>query len=346
MASNLAQHQYRQALDAAEAGAAGDAEKVDMLMEMAMGLQQRPKNRQQLLDAIALYERAERLCAESPQLKPDPLLLARVRARKGTAWQAVPSADAGNLRKALICFEAALETLSVAQSTAAEAAEVEMNRGLSLQSLAAFHQAPIADAIAAYQRALRVFTKDKHPTEFAILHNNLATAFLSMPMTDERGKMREALAVQSFESALQVVTLVDHPAEYAMLQNNLGNALQYASTSHAMENNYRALQAYDEALKVRTLADTPQEYANTIANKANCLMNLPDDPQHPAGGNRANLHAARDLYAQARRVFKRHGEFGKCQVADEALSEIAALLGNGAAAADGAAHAFGESRVN
>ena len=53
-----------------------------------------------------------------------------------------------------------------------------------------------------------------------------------MPFTDERGKMREALAVQAFEEGLKVVNLIDHPSEYAMLQNNLGNALQYASSSH------------------------------------------------------------------------------------------------------------------
>ncbi|WP_227651756.1 hypothetical protein, partial [Klebsiella pneumoniae] len=79
-----------------------------------------------------------------------------------------------------------------------------------------------------------------------------ATAFLSMPMTDERGKMREALAVQAFEEGLKVVNLIDYPTEYAMLQNNLGNALQYVSSSHTLENNLRALDAYDEALKVRT----------------------------------------------------------------------------------------------
>jgi hypothetical protein len=38
-------------------------------------------------------------------------------------------------------------------------------------------------------------------------------------------------------SALKVVKIVDHPTEYAMLQNNLGNALQYVSSGHSVENN-------------------------------------------------------------------------------------------------------------
>ncbi|MEX7342288.1 hypothetical protein AB2C95_32270, partial [Pseudomonas aeruginosa] len=73
--------------------------------------------------------------------------------------------------------------------------------------------------------------------------------------------MREALAVQAFEEGLKVVNLIDYPTEYAMLQNNLGNALQYVSSSHTLENNLRALDAYDEALKVRTRETTPLEYA-------------------------------------------------------------------------------------
>ena len=108
-------------------------------------------------------------------------------------------------------------------------------------------------------------------------------------MADERAKMREALAVQSFEEVLSVITLVDHPSEYAMIQNNLGNALQYASSGHVLDNNLRALTAYAEALKVRNERDTPLEYASTIANKANVLRNLPDDPDQPRSGREGCL---------------------------------------------------------
>ena len=162
--------------------------------------------------------------------------------------------------------------------------------------------------------------------EFAILQNNLATAFLSIPFSDERAKMREALAVQCFEEGLKVVNLVDHPTEYAMLQNNLGNALQYASSSHAVENNLRALAAYDEALKVRTRSTTPLEYANTIANKANCLWNLPDDPEDPEGGNPSNLAKARDYYEEAGGIFAEHGEMDRSRIVFEAMAEISTEL--------------------
>ena len=130
--------------------------------------------------------------------------------------------------------------------------------------------------------------------------------------------MREALAVQAFEEGLKVVNLIDHPSEYAMLQNNLGNALQYASSSHALENNLRALDAYDEALKVRTRETTPLEYANTISNKANCLWNLPDDPDHPEAGNRTNLTQAQRLLPRGARDL--HGTWRPREGADRRRS--------------------------
>src|SRR5271167_2216618 len=134
--------------------------------------------------------------------------------------------------------------------------------------------------------------------------------------------MREALAVQSFEEVLKVVTLIDHPSEYAMIQNNLGNALQYASSGHSLENNLRALDAYDEALKVRNPRDTPFEYANTISNKANVLRNLPDDPDSPGRGRSASLTKARDLYREAQQIFAMLEERQNYDVVAEALLEI------------------------
>jgi tetratricopeptide (TPR) repeat protein len=141
-------------------------------------------------------------------------------------------------------------------------------------------------------------------------------------LADERGKMREALAVQSFEEVLKVINLVDHPSEYAMIQNNLGNALQYASSGHSLENNLRALDAYDEALKVRNARDTPFEYANTISNKANVLRNLPDDPDSPGRGRAASLQSARRLYREAQRIFASLNESQNAAVVEEALLDI------------------------
>jgi tetratricopeptide (TPR) repeat protein len=305
--------QYDAALRAVESDDATPEEKAEMLMEIAMGMQQRPKSPRQLEEAIALYGRALALCPAGASG-----LRARIRARQGTAFQALPEGGTESLRQAREAFEESLRTLAVVGAPE-EVAEIEMNLGLVLQSLASAGKARLQDAIQAYHRALRTFKREAFPREFAILHNNLAIAYLSIPITDERAKMSEALAVQSFEEVLKVINLVDHPSEYAMIQNNLGNALQYASSSHVMENNLRALEAYDEALKVRTRRDTPLEYANTIANRANVLRNLPDAAGQPAP---ANLRAALAQYREARDIFLEFGNATSAGMLDEPIGEL------------------------
>ena len=319
--STLSDEHVKAALAAAESSNISVLEKIDLLIEIAIGVQQKPRFVQDLHHAVSLYDRALTLCPAG-----ETLLTARIQARKGTALNAIPDEGSEFVEQARQLFESALRGLQQEGSTE-EVAEVEMNLGIALQTLAAMGRARAADAIGAYLRALRTFTRESHPTEFVILHNNLATAYLSMPMTEPSGKMREALAVQSFEEALKVVTLVDQPVEYAMLQNNLGNALQYASSSHSVENNLRALVAYDEALKVRNVKDTPLEYANTISNKANALCNLPDDPSQPGRGNRRNLGQARQYLEEAKGIFEHFGDMAKMRVTMEVLSELRQELG-------------------
>lgn len=310
MTGQLAHHQYEQAL-AALGAESSPIEKVEMLMEIAMGLQMKPKNLQQLFDAVALYERAIELCPSE-----ENLLKARIRARRATALQVIPGESTEYLEIAQLELVEALKELEPA-GIAEEVAEIQMNLGLIAQSLFPFGKARITEAIDWYQKALRVFNRENYATEYAILHNNLATAFLSIPASDERAKIREALAVQSFESALEVITIEDNPSEYAMLQNNLGNALQYVSSSHALENNLRALAAYDQALRVRTKRTTPLLYATTIANKANCLCNF---------GEKEKLEEALELCRSAHKIFISQDQ-GNIQVLSDRIAEIEAELG-------------------
>ena len=304
------------ALAAANDESCGESERAEMLMELAMRLQSRPKSPEELLAAVRLYDRALAICPVA-----ETLLRARITARKATAMQAIPEEGSALMEEARAALESALPVLAQL-GLAQEAAEARMNLGLVLQQLAGLGRARITDAIAFYQQALVAFDRIQYPAEYAILQNNLATAFLSITMSDQRAKMREALAVQCFEDGLRAVNLIDHPSEYAMLQNNLGNALQYASTAHAVENNLRALQAYSEALKVRTRATAPLEYANTLANRANCLWNLSDDPARAEHGNPSNLAGAKADFQEAYEIYSQHGDRVKCTMVCEALLQI------------------------
>ncbi len=310
-------------------------EMVESLVEVAFDLQKKPKSPQDLHDALYLYDHA---LARATDL---PLARARALAGRGGALRRMPGLDSEHLLRAKQSFEEGLAVLREA-GDAEEVAEVEMSYGLVLQALANFGLAPLEQAVQAYHRALSTFTRDRLPREFATIHNNLATAYLSMKLAPEREVIREALAVQSFQEALKVVTLNEDPTEYAMLHNNLGNALQAMRTSHPIENLQRAVEAYGEALKVRTEYDMPIEYANTLANKANALMNLPDPSPHdtfgegvatPAGGvgNPQNLIEAIRLLRKSAEVFAAHGVSDRAamvtELADSLASELKAAEG-------------------
>ncbi len=296
------------------------AEKIEMLMEMAQGFQKQPKTAQDLRNALGLYYRAYEMCGEDY-----PLLKARSQVGIAGTLKMIPEQGSQLLQQAKMAYEEALPILQQL-ATSEEIAETQMNLGLVLQSLVPFNLARMVDSIHAYHQALQVFTWQDYPQEYAILYNNIAIAYLSMPLSAEKEYLRQGLAVQSFEIPLKHIRLIDHPREYAMLQNNLGNALQYLVSSHPVENNLRAIAAYDEALKVRNPKDTPLEYANTISNKANALFNLPDDPEKPEAGNLQNLLQARAYYQAAWEIFTQHQQIEQAEIVTQALKDIAAEI--------------------
>jgi tetratricopeptide (TPR) repeat protein len=299
----------RATLDEIRSSNRPQVEKAEALVELAFDLQKKPRNPQDLYDALALYDEA------IVQAEALPLARARALAGRGAALRRMPGTDTAHLEQAKEALTDALKILAEA-GDAEEAAEGEMTLGLVFQALAGAGKAPLEKAVQCYHRALRTFRRETHPREFAVIHNNLATAYLSMKLSPEKDVMREALAVQSFQEALKVVSLIDDPSEYAMLQNNLGNALQATRGNHPYENLQRAIEAYDEALKVRTPYDTPLEYANTISNKANALMNLPDDPNRPDAGNPENLRGAVKLLSEAGQLFEQHGVLDRAQTVE------------------------------
>jgi len=291
-------------------------EKIQMLIEMAQGFQKQPKSAKDLRNAVSLYYRAYDMSGEDY-----PLFKARSQAGMASALQAIPDVGSDLLLQAKVGYEEALPILQQLANPE-EVAEAKMNLGLVLQSLVPFHLARISDSIQAYQEALQIFTWERYPQEYAILHNNIAIAHLSMPMTREEQDIPQKLAVQIFEEALQHISLIDCPQEYAMLQNNLGNTLQCLASAHCLDNLVQAIAAYDEALKVRNLQNTPLDYANTIANKANALFKLPDDVAKPEMGNAQNLRQTRTYYQQAWTIFTNYKQVEQAEIVAQAMQEV------------------------
>ena len=137
MSSDRAVDEVRAALAAAEDDSALPSERAEMLMEMAMGLQQRPKSREQLQQSVELYDRALAICPEDERL-----LRARITARKGTALQATPEQGTALLERARAAFEEAIPTL-IDFGRPEELAEAEMNLGVVVQNLSGAGRARI-----------------------------------------------------------------------------------------------------------------------------------------------------------------------------------------------------------
>ncbi|BAY13791.1 hypothetical protein [Calothrix sp. NIES-2098] len=316
MTPSMTDSAVTEAIAAIASESATTEEKIQMLIEVALGFQKKPQTVKDLRNAVSLYYRAYEMCGEDY-----PLLKAKAQVGMAGTLQEIPDVGTQLLLQAKAGYEEALPILQQLASPT-EVAEAQMNLGLVLQLLVPFNLARTTDSIKAYHEALRVFTWQDYPQEYAILYNNIAIAYLSMPLASEREYLCQGLAIQTFEVALKHIQLHDHPKEYAMLQNNLGNALQYLVSDHPLENNLRAIAAYDEALKVRNPKDTPLEYANTISNKANALCNLVDNSQNPEVGILQNLLQARAYYQEAWEIFTQHQQQEKAQVVAQAMQAI------------------------
>lgn len=123
MAAGLLSEQVRAALQAAEAETATPAERAEMLMEIGIGLQTRPKSPDEINSAIELYDKALTVCPGELAL-----LRSRILARKATALQAMPEQGTKSIELARSIFEAIMPELTQL-ATLEETAEAEMNPG-------------------------------------------------------------------------------------------------------------------------------------------------------------------------------------------------------------------------
>ena len=154
-------------------------------------------------------------------------------------------------------------------------AELWLNLGICYQELAGPGQrSPLVEAVACYQRSLQFFTRDEHPASYALAQNNMALAYLSMPMTEASDQLRMGIAVQALREVLKVYTKENAPGPWASAKMNLANSLQYLPSAHPEQNLAEAVQIYEELLPLRDPQRDPLGTARLLANQANALAHL------------------------------------------------------------------------
>ena len=150
-------------------------------------------------------------------------------------------------------------------------------------------------AIDCYEYALRVYTEDAFPQDWAMTQNNLALTYADLPSGDRDANLRRA--IDCYEYALRVYTEDAFPQQWAVTQNNLANAYRNLPSGDRDANLRRAIDCFENALRVLTEDAFPQNWAMTQNNLANAHANL------PSGDRNANLRRAVDCYEYALCVY-------------------------------------------
>jgi hypothetical protein len=154
----------------------------------------------------------------------------------------------------------------------------------------------LAQAVAAYDAALTVYTRDTHPVHWAMTMQNKACALYTQGTRSAgaAGTGLLAQAVAAYDAALTVYTQDAHPVDWATTMQNKAIALETQGTSTAgaagTDLLAQAVIAYDAALTVYTQDAHPVDWAMTMQNKAAALRNQ---------GSRTAGAAGTDLLAQA-----------------------------------------------
>ncbi|MEZ5115903.1 MAG: hypothetical protein R2737_06515 [Candidatus Nanopelagicales bacterium] len=190
-------------------------------------------------------------------------------------------------------------------------AELLVTRALARQQAAGTDRGALLAVVGDLTGALKTYREDTHPEQFAACNQQLALAYLVMPMSDQGDRIRLGVAVTSLRAALRVFTPQTHPAAWASTQLNLANALQYLPSVHQEQNLDEAVQLYEELLQFRDPDRDPVGVARILANQGNAL------------GHLGALDSAQQRLERARGLFAAAGDGEGVAGVDDILASVA-----------------------
>jgi tetratricopeptide (TPR) repeat protein len=232
--------------------------------------------------AVEMLDRAAEFAAEVSAPLRGVLL--------GAAGSIAAHAEAGEgVRR----FEQALGALQAAEDLRVARAEVHLTLAGVLHEQAVDRPDLLNRAVPHYHSALQLVLREEAPLLWASAHADLATAYLTMPMTEASSQLRLGVAAQSLRSALKVYTREDYPEQWASVQLNLANSLVYTPSSHQADNLIEAVELYEAVLQARDRDIDPSGRARVLANQGNVLAHIGDFDQA-----KAKLYEARYLFEE------------------------------------------------
>ncbi|MCU0542905.1 MAG: CHAT domain-containing protein [Oscillatoriaceae cyanobacterium Prado104] len=114
-------------------------------------------------------------------------------------------------------------------------------------------------AIAGYEIAMNVYTREDFPVDWAMTQINLGTAYSKRIQGEKAENIEQAIA--ACDRALTVLTSEDFPVEWAMTQHNLGNAYNNRIIGEKDSNQELAIAAYNQAITVLNRENFPIDWA-------------------------------------------------------------------------------------
>lgn len=190
-------------------------------------------------------------------------------------------------------FERGLRALEGAEGLRLARAEMHLTLAGLLHEQSDDRPDLLARAVPHYHSALQLVLREEAPLLWASAHANLATAYLTMPMTEASSQLRLGVAAQSLRSALKVYTPEEYPEQWASVQLNLANSLVYTPSSHQLDNLVEAIELYEAVLQARDRDTDPLGRARVLANQGNVFAHLGDFDQA-----KAKLYDARFLFEE------------------------------------------------
>jgi CHAT domain-containing protein len=124
--------------------------------------------------------------------------------------------------------------------------------------------AHIEIAMAGYETAAPVLTREAFPNHWAMIQNLLGLAYEYRQHGDTADNLEQA--INCYQQALQVYTHEAFPNDWAMTQNNLGIAYRNRQHGEPADNLERAIHCFQQALQVYTREAFPQDYFETKDN--------------------------------------------------------------------------------
>ncbi|NEP11944.1 MAG: tetratricopeptide repeat protein [Symploca sp. SIO2C1] len=122
-------------------------------------------------------------------------------------------------------------------------------------------------ALASYKSALKVYTREALPFNWATAQNNLAIAYRNRIRGARAQNLEDAIAC--FQNALQVLTREAFTFNWATAQYNLGLAYSNRILGDKAQNLEKAIAFYQNALQVLTREAMPVDWAMTQNDLAN-----------------------------------------------------------------------------